>query len=211
MPRCAAKSKQSGKRCKRSAAPGYDVCASHGGKSPKGVASPSFKHGRFSDDIPKRLRGHYEDALSDPELIAQREHLAVLVSFIREKLAAMGEASSAELWKAARSHFKDLQAAMKAQDKDEIRNALFMLGQTLENGYGVEQKETQVRALIQESASLSLAEIKRLDKMGQFITAQQGNALLKLLITTVRDHVRDPKTLAAIQAAINRVANRGAC
>jgi hypothetical protein len=46
--RCKARSKQTGERCKAWAAPGREVCRHHGGKTPRGLASPSFKHGLYS-------------------------------------------------------------------------------------------------------------------------------------------------------------------
>lgn len=45
---CTATSKRSGQRCRRSAMTDRTVCQVHGGKTPRGVASPHFRHGRYS-------------------------------------------------------------------------------------------------------------------------------------------------------------------
>ena len=48
MTRCTAHSKQTGAPCRQPVVPGRQVCAYHGGKSPRGLASPHWKHGRYS-------------------------------------------------------------------------------------------------------------------------------------------------------------------
>lgn len=45
---CTATSKRSGKRCRKSSMTDRTVCLLHGGKTPRGVASPHFRHGRYS-------------------------------------------------------------------------------------------------------------------------------------------------------------------
>lgn len=49
-PRCAAKAKHSGKRCKNPAAYGMNVCRMHGARKREtvrhGVTHPNYKHGR---------------------------------------------------------------------------------------------------------------------------------------------------------------------
>lgn len=45
---CIAESKRSGVRCRKSAMKERTVCLAHGGRTPRGVASPHLKHGRHS-------------------------------------------------------------------------------------------------------------------------------------------------------------------
>ena len=49
-PRCHAKSKRSGERCKAPAVRGWNVCRFHGarGGAPEGEANGAWKHGRYS-------------------------------------------------------------------------------------------------------------------------------------------------------------------
>ncbi len=51
---CTATSKRTGERCRKSAMLGRTVCLAHGGRTPRGVASPHFKHGRHSKQLPFR-------------------------------------------------------------------------------------------------------------------------------------------------------------
>lgn len=51
---CSAQSKRSGKQCRKSAVRQRTVCHMHGGRSPRSVASPHFRHGRYSKAMPFR-------------------------------------------------------------------------------------------------------------------------------------------------------------
>jgi hypothetical protein len=50
-PRCTAKSKRTGERCKAPAVRGWNVCRFHGarGGAPKGKANGAWKHGHYSE------------------------------------------------------------------------------------------------------------------------------------------------------------------
>jgi hypothetical protein len=50
-PRCTAKSKRTGQRCKAPAVRGWKVCRFHGarGGAPKGKANGAWRHGRYSE------------------------------------------------------------------------------------------------------------------------------------------------------------------
>ena len=50
-PRCTAKSKRAGQRCKAPAVRGWKVCRFHGarGGAPKGKVNGSWKHGHYSE------------------------------------------------------------------------------------------------------------------------------------------------------------------
>lgn len=84
--RCTANSKQSGERCRKWAMVGRQVCLAHGGRSPRGVASPHFRSGRYSKALPDRLAGRYEEALHDARLIELRDDIALADARIVELL-----------------------------------------------------------------------------------------------------------------------------
>jgi len=62
MAQCTAKSKRSGKRCKRWASPGRTKCRMHGGRTPRGKDSPHFKHGArvISETISRNIERHHK-------------------------------------------------------------------------------------------------------------------------------------------------------
>lgn len=90
--RCTAISKRSGEQCRKPAMRGRAVCLAHGGKTPRGIASPHFITGRWSKDIPARLASGYEHARQDPDLLSLREELALVTAAIDDRLSSLGEA-----------------------------------------------------------------------------------------------------------------------
>lgn len=82
MSQCTATSKGTGERCKLPAVDGYTVCRFHGGATPRGEASPHYKHGRYSRYLNQSLQDKLA-AVDDenpldllPELQVQRALLA---------------------------------------------------------------------------------------------------------------------------------------
>jgi hypothetical protein len=59
MIRCSARGKQSGNPCRQPVVPGRQVCYYHGGASPRGLASPHWKHGRDSRALGALMRVHH--------------------------------------------------------------------------------------------------------------------------------------------------------
>jgi hypothetical protein len=100
---CTARSKRSGTRCRKHAMRGRSVCLAHGGRTPRGVDSPHFRHGRYSQALPTRLTDAYERARQDPTLLSLREEAALLTAVINSLLAQLTDDVSAaqerRLWR----------------------------------------------------------------------------------------------------------------
>lgn len=88
---CEATSKRSGERCRKHAMRGRNVCLAHGGKTPRGAASPHFKTGRHSRSLPGRLLATYEVALRDPRLLSLRDDIALIDTMLMETLSQLDD------------------------------------------------------------------------------------------------------------------------
>lgn len=66
---CGAKTKKDGSPCQRKPAEGSNRCNLHGGKSPKGIDSPNYKHGLYS----KHAGKHLKDVLADLDNISSED------------------------------------------------------------------------------------------------------------------------------------------
>lgn len=93
---CTARSKRSGEQCRKHAMRGRNVCLAHGGKTPRGAASPHFKTGRYSRSLPGHLVAAYEKALNDPKLLSLRDELALTDAMISELLRQLDDDSDAK-------------------------------------------------------------------------------------------------------------------
>lgn len=76
--RCAAKLRLSNppRYCLQLPLPGRTRCKYHGGRSPRGVASPHFKNGRYTVVMPDRMRAAFEAALADPHITSLTNEIA---------------------------------------------------------------------------------------------------------------------------------------
>lgn len=70
---------------------GRSTCLAHGGKTPRGAASPHFKTGRYSRSLPGHLAAAYEQALNDPKLFSLRDEMALTDAMISEVLRQLGD------------------------------------------------------------------------------------------------------------------------
>lgn len=86
---CQAQAKSSGLQCRRRAVAGRAVCTVHGGLTPRGVASPHFKTGRHSRDLPAQLSERYREALADTDLLSLRDDIALVDARVTELLETL--------------------------------------------------------------------------------------------------------------------------
>src|SRR5829696_9207702 len=86
---CTAHSKRTGHACGRPAMHGRHLCATHGVKTPRGLAAPNWRHGRYSKALPVGLQAAYERARTNPELIALRDELALLDTRLEQLIGGL--------------------------------------------------------------------------------------------------------------------------
>src|SRR5512137_3225662 len=96
--RCTATSKRTHEQCGAWAVPGREVCHWHGGRSPRGLAHPSTRTGRFSKDLPTRMLANYQAALADPEMLALSEELAVVTAREADLIARVDTGEAGAVW-----------------------------------------------------------------------------------------------------------------
>ncbi len=203
--KCTAKSKQSQQPCKKDAVHGYTVCHIHGGKTPRGLALPQTKHGRYSKDMPTRLLGRYQEAQADPELLALRDDVSLLDARISDVLGRVDTGESGAAWRQAQDAYHKFSRAMGGGDKDTIRDALYDLRIALDGGLADYAAWQDVRGLLDQRRRLVESERKRLVETHQMISSERAMVLIAAVVDTVRRHVTDRGALAAISADIGKL------
>src|SRR5690348_17116908 len=91
-------------------------CRIHGGKSPAGIPSPHYRDGRYSKVLPQRMRDAYTLAMDDPQLLEQREQIAVLDARLLDLLGRVDTGESGALWQALKDCRSDLLIAQRGND-----------------------------------------------------------------------------------------------
>jgi hypothetical protein len=189
----------------------------HGGKSLSGPAAPNFRHGRYSRSIaglvPARLRGRFEEALADPELLSLRSHTALIDVRVSDLVDRLGTSDAGsfrqqllELW----GTFKRLNA-VKSMDRDKRTaqiTAVFGEIDDLLNRGGAEQDVwSELSAAIKERAALAGQEHRRLLDLHQVITPAQAMAIVIALHGAVVKFVTDKTVLSQIGSELTRLVN----
>lgn len=187
---------------------GKSVCMMHGGKTPTGVALPQFKTGRYSKHLPSRLAGRYEQAISDPELLALRDDIGLLDTRIAQVVSALDTGESRESWVLLSSLWNDFEAGWKDMPPDDMEKAVAQMGKVIRDGLSAGYVWSEIRGLLKERAQLVAGEQKRLVDMQQYVTSEQAMTFVGALMASVRRHVSDPRALAAIAGDLTRLAVR---
>lgn len=174
---CAAQSKQTGRRCRRHAAPGFDVCRYHGAATPTGSASPHYKtgeHSRYAGAVPRRLRADYERYVSDRErLLESNEDIAVLLSHVSELLRT-GGVSIDEIF----TVYDKVTDAMNRSDQAQTYAAWAELRIVMEAARtGVGSFDQIVRSL-DLVRKLRIVEIRRATAAEEMMNAEQVHAFM---------------------------------
>ena len=204
---CGAK-KRDGSPCRRPPLAGRKRCALHGGKTPVGVASPHFRHGRESKylrDLPDALRSGYKAALADESLLSLRDELAVLETRSREVMRQM-EATPAPPWSDAYSALSAVNSAISTGDTEGQRQALLALQEVVIKGADAartyEGAWTKLLDIIERKTKVAAAEWKRLNDLNGVISVEQALCLMKAFMSAARETITDAKMLQNFQQKV---------
>ena len=129
---CGAKTR-AGTPCKRSPRPN-GRCNLHGGKSLSGLASPTFKHGRYSKHLPSRLSQRYEEAYSNDDFLNLRSEIALTDTRISDLIDKLEVGDIGDLWLKAQKAYDEMRVYMAEQDAKKTREKLTLLGSIIEQG-----------------------------------------------------------------------------
>jgi hypothetical protein len=180
-----------------------EVCYMHGGKSLKGAASPTFKHGKHSKYLPVRMVAAYQASLNDPELLDLNQSIALIDARLVDLLSRVDSGEPGKLWLALRKSVTELQAAIYAKDGKGMLDPLAVLDELTRQGasdyaaWGEIGKllddrrkhvETQQRVELQGERAVSATELMT------FMAA-----VLSLIQTTVSDKQERIKIADGIQ------------
>lgn len=202
---CNAKSKRTGEQCRARAVIGSTKCYHHGGKTPKGVASPNYQTGRYSKYLPARLLERYEESAADGELLALREEIALLDSRLADLLKRVDSGEAGQAWKDAKAAHRKLTLALQTKDTQGMLTAVSELEAAIGKGHGDYLAWNEIQTTLDQRRRLVESERKRLVDMQQMVTSEQAMLLVTALLDAVRKNVHDRDTLTAVQAEFIRL------
>lgn len=180
-------------------------CRMHGGATPAGVASPHFKHGRYSKLLPVRLAAAYEHARTDDDLLALREEAAVLQARIGDLLQRVDSGDSLKFWNEARQVLNDLEAAQTTGDAAAAADACGRLRTAITGARHDGRTWDEVGRTIDAFRRVSEAERKRLIDLQAMVTADEVMAFSAAVMSIVRECITDRAMMAKFQAGMQRI------
>lgn len=202
-PRCQAWSNNQGRQCLGIAISGTDKCRVHGGKSPKGLASPNWETGRWSAHVPTGLADKYKKAMSDPELLDRAADIALVDARIAELVEGLGDVEEGGgTWDQALKEFQDLDTALAEGDVDKAEEALDSLRPILRSGYSKETQWDKIHSALMRRNRLAGSQENRLVKMQVMIAMEDQLMIIERLASIVRDAVRQYVTDRDLQQRV---------
>lgn len=208
-PECGMEMPEVIERCEKSPMVGRERCRFHGGATPRGVASPHFRHGRFSKNLPTRMISDYERALADPEMVAHREDIALLDARLEDVLRRVDSGESGQVWKELRSEWQRFTTARANQDGAEMASALEEVGRRIGQGYGDYVAWGEVRSILEQRRKMAASERDRLIKAQLMMPIEKAMALMGGIEAILKTHINDPVLLMNIGNDILRLTAGG--
>jgi hypothetical protein len=212
MPRCTAKSKQSGEQCRRNAAPGFTVCAIHGGKShPGGPAHHGHKHGFYSKLLPQGLRKSYLKVLSDPETLNATEEVALLRTRIGQLVSRLQTGETGSVWGDLQAAYSELSAVVRSPEPDPVRfgEAFKQLGDVINRGADIETVWAELYDVVDQKTTVAAREHKRMVDLQAYITSERALALITAIMHSVVRNVPDLQARTRISHDVRALITRG--
>lgn len=204
---CGAKTKTGGSCTQYARANGR--CRLHGGLVPRGANSLSFRTGRYSKYVPKRLLKRYEEAEGDPELLALRAEISLMDARLGEMLETVDQGESTTIWRALLVDWKAFTEARDSGRVDRMQDALQKVDATMNRADKEVLHWREIDRLVETRRKLVESERKRLVEMHQMLTTEEALNLLYAVTGVIRTYVTDQATLLAITRDFSGlVANR---
>ncbi len=149
------------------------ACRVHGGK-----AGAPIRTGRYSRVLIK-LRGAFERARADDDLVDARQDLAAMDVLIEQLFERMEELDSPAWRQELRETFRGLQAAIRSHSQTKVSAAMRKLGDLIEQGASIDQIASDLIANLERRANRAVRigelELKRAEK----VTVEELTAVLR--------------------------------
>jgi hypothetical protein len=196
--RCQAWAVTSGSQCNSAPVRGRLHCRKHGGKTPLGKAAGSYKTGRYSKNLPKRMLSSFEAALKDPELLDMRDDIALLKAHLDDLLAHVDTGEPGHFLQEARDALSRLESAMQEKDVPQTIATLAELGEIIDRAIADHALWEEILRTLKKVELTRERELNRQVMMNQFLTEDRALLLFSRVAEIIKENVHDKATLQRI-------------
>jgi hypothetical protein len=190
---------------------GSDKCFSHGGSTPRGIASPHFKPGSLSSRskyLPVRMLDNFNAAMDNKELLTLREDISTVDARIIDVLQRVDTGEAGSLWVMAYKAYEDMTAALVSGNQAASAEAMNDLRGVLGRGQADWRAWGEIKDLIRLRKELSETEQKRIINLKLYLSTEDAFLFMRALAEAVRKYVSDIPTLSKIQNEFIKLTNR---
>lgn len=177
-------------------------CRVHGGKTPVGALSGSFKHGRYSRFVPKNLSEMYEASINDPQVLELTDEIALLDSRIADRLQALAENGTTNAtWKELQTVWGQFMYAVRIGDAETQSQLVRAIDVIVKQGSSQADIWYELTNLIDNRRKLVDSEGRRLEIKQSIVTVEQAFGLVHAIISAMKEVVykhADPQTARSI-------------
>jgi len=182
-------------------------CRMHGGKSPVGPGSPQFKHGRYSKLLPKAVKNLYLKELRDPEMLSNRDEIAMLGARLQLVTMRLSGEDSSKHWKKVLRAWREFLAANATKageqpDKARIDAAGHELNRLIVEGASAEERWDEFSKVAGEKSKMQRVEQERMVTMHSMITIDEFLAAIAAFTDAIHRHVKDDETKRGLSQEI---------
>lgn len=206
--RCKSKAKTTGKRCRKDVVPGYEVCNTHGGKTPRGWDSVHTKHGGYIDNPQERLFERYQNAINDPQIVDLKAEIALITTRIGEMISNLADAKrNGSIWNDVRDARDEIKRSMNSGDFKKMIAAYDYLDRVVIAGYEDQSIWDNLGRLVEQQRKLIESQHKLQTDADKLITIEDLTHSVMRLTAIIKKHVDDRKILSAINTDIREFMN----
>lgn len=198
---CTAKSKRTGERCKQTAMHGSNVCYMHGGKSPKGIASATYKHGRYSRYTRANITEKLDRLLADPDILQLHDEIRLVTLRIDEKLDRLETVDAKAIMQELLTLSDKINNGLHNQDFVKVDEANQHMRDILVSRIRSHDVDEDIRRDMEQRRKLIETQRKLNADAEQMLTAVQVMTIMKTLLHAIKENVSDKSALQNIQQA----------
>jgi len=176
----------------------------HGGKSLAGVASATWRTGRYSKYMPTNLLAAFRERLADPSILALRSEIAVLQTRLGSLLDTVSRGGHARLWERLGAQWADFHAAQNAGDVARAAALLADIDRTITTGAADAGAWREIGDTIERIRRAVDTETRREVIAQDYVSRPLVAAVLVELGRLCRDNVHDQAALTAITEGLSR-------
>lgn len=198
---CTAKAKSTGARCNNPAVSGSNVCRLHGGKTPRGIASPNYSHGRYSRYTRANISEKLDRLLADPDILQLHDEIRLVTLRIDEKLDRLETIDSREVHETIKAQVKRARMAYKSEAYGALEDALDTLEDIADQRILHYMTDEDIRKDLDARRKLIETQRKLNADAEQMLTAVQVMTIMKTLLHAIKENVDDRTALQNIQQA----------